>query len=332
MHGDAQGKHPGQEEYHLPVDRPVGVLGPQHPRHHQRHAPKQGRHQDRDDIEGGQSHDGHEDPDGQRRLAAQEAARHLVENDEVVAAAQFPYLRFVRLDQQGIPQAEFDRTELLVDRLPPALDAQHQRPVAIAEVDLLEGVSDQPRIGRHQRLDEAQVLGLQGLVAKFEVGVDAQAHGSPEADQIGQRTAYQQDVVGLENPSQRRPSVLFGVEYPKDRDVVVLSESALQDRLSHQGGPLSHPQFGYELTQLVGGGQFRRLAVGEEPPSENKKEDHSGHEQHQAHARELEHGERPVARLFGDRTDQQVGGGPDQSTYSAELGGVGEGDQEFRGR
>ena len=143
---------------------------------------------------------------------------------------------------------------------------------------------------------------------------------------------HQQHVVGLERLAQRRPPGAAQLHHLEDRHVVLLAEPAVENRRAHQGRVAADSHLRHVLTQVIYGGDLSHPTVRQQPSPEQQEKGHSRREEDQAHPGELEHAERPVPGLLGDRADQQIRRGADQGAHPSELGGVGQGNQQLRRR
>jgi len=223
-----------------------------------------------------------------------------------------------------------DLVEPLREHLVAGLHAEHEESVAPPEIHLANGPPDQPRARRDHRLGEIQVLLLQRFVAETKLRFAGELPRRAERDELRRRRLHQQNIIRLDRKIGRVADRAASPQHGEDIRPFGLAEAALRQGASHQrrGGQDA------QLRDIVGDlkclGEPVSRAVRQQPPANGHQVNDAHGRKDEAQPRELEEPKCSMAALDRDGVDQQVRGRPDQRAHSAELGRIGEGDEQAR--
>ena len=165
-----------------------------------------------------------------------------------------------------------------------------------------------------------------------ELGVDVESGLRAQGIELVEWRGDADDIAGADRVGTTRPQTMAIADQFDDGDAVILGEARFAQGLVDQRRIRTHTEVGHIVADTV---TVAKAAIGvarQQPASKHHHEHCAGQRQRQSDLAQFEHRERTNALGFGDVTDQDVRRGADQRADAAELGSVGQRDQQFRRR
>jgi hypothetical protein len=173
----------------------------------------------------------------------------------------------------------------------------------------------------HHRLDQADILGAQILVAKFGIAGQFQAFFRRQLVEHRRVGADQQAVAGAQNlPAQRVQHAGVAADQADHDGAVVVAVFQFGDRHADQVGLLGDTGFGDIVAHLeqIGGRFASAAAARDKPPADGDHEDQPDDGDRRPHRGEIEEPEGLAGHVGAEGGDDNIGWRADQGDQPAE--------------